>query len=950
MQATLESWKERLDRHFQELARHREGSGLPLFAFEHCFSVEEIEQVGQLLRGHLSTQRRPRTYWLLWVIYAAEIGYNYTGDEYWQSFEKKTPGWDSHHRYELRQWFMKFQETYHGFKPSGLWAEHFKIIAWPVTHAILPKYLQYQFAKMLYQERYRLAGLTTLDSVSVGRLLAGHTYSATTRFEKFLQQKELTGRIVLGLLDQAPQGAHEPIYPETLKRIVADLDDVRKTRNWIRDTKRTVIDRFKGIRQGTGSGVRRPDSISNDELSEDTFNQPDIRPNMLLRYSGSGKWAVAVDIPNFAPLAALHSDLGVFLKQTRCRVAGAVGTKPAGWTIYGTRSTILKSWPDPNNPLLEFVQQHVDIEQLLQDECRISQGPSWLFRVGADGRAREIRGHNVHPGVLYILVSTEEYSAPLGALINPCMLECEGVHAVHISVPQNLSEEDTSQLKALGLEVARTVRVWPAGLPCRGWDGEGQSEWLTTEHPQIGIIHDHPVQSYLVCLDKIFSIEIDAPDSGEPVFIQLDPLPAGTHHLVVTAHRQSSSGDQPLSGYIELKVREPEPWIPGVPAHKGLVVNLDPYDANLNEFWANKLDLSIGGPESHAVTCFVSLENSAGKQLLLKQVNGRFQLPVTSDAWKSELDKVVSQDKNEWRYFEASSGELKIHAEELGNYFFRFERDTLPLRWVTRNRHSRLFLYLVDDTGLEDSEAVCHFYSMNSPLKEEQRYTTTEMLKGINPLEPGGLYIVQNGPHKDALVVSCNPAGFRDLEVTSDYSNVLHGNITAEKILRVLGLWSNSRIVGGFLAERRRNKIATQIHAKIYEKLCGMNWAKAEAAFIDNPASEQVLEEVFRRVGRNNRFKTALWEDKDKTHGELSQAIRWYSELSCRFDVCNDPMLPEFAVILACEPHALSDRYPTELDQLTKKAASNPEVLRGARFANLFIKANETGNIVRESQ
>lgn len=944
MQVPLDRWQEKLDLHFRKLADKREGSGLPLFAIEHGLTDDEVEQVGELLRENLSQRKRLGTYWLLWVIYATEIGYHYKGDEYWQSFQEQTRGWESHHRYSLRRWFGKFQQTYHGFEPSGPWAEHFKIIAWPITHAILPRYLQYQFANALYQQRFRLAGLTTLDSVTVGRLLARHTYDVTTRFEKFLQQEELTGRIVLGLLGQVPEGGHEPIYPKTLERIIADLDHVRNTRNWIRDTKRTVVDRFKGIGRTTGAAVRRQRDFGDDEPTQDSLPQPDIRPNLLLRYSGSGKWAVAIDLPNFAPLAAIHADLRAFLKRTRCRISGATDTKPAGWTVSGSRVSILKAWPDPSKPLLAFEQPNIILERLLQSDCRISPGPSWLFRIGADGRARQIRGQNVHPGASYILVSTEEHSAP-STFISQCALECQGVRAVRISVPNSLSAEETSHLKELGLEVARTVRVWPAGLPCRGWDGEGQSKWLTTESPKIGIVHDHPVESYRVTLDDSAEIEINAPDSGGPVFIQLEPLRAGTHHLDVSATRESSSDQGILSGTLELKVREPEPWIPGVPAHTGLVVGLEPHDANLDEFWANKLDLSIGGPESHAVTCFVSLENGAGEQILSEQVDGMFQLPVVPKTWTTKLANVVKREENEWRYLEASSGKLEIRGGELGHYLLRFERDTLPLRWVTRNLNHRLFLRLIDDTDVEDSNADCTYYSMERPI-EAASCTTEEVLTGMYPPEPGGLYIVKHGTHTDALTVSSGLAkgeGFQALVVTSNCDGVLSGKITIAGALRVLALWTHARQVGS-LADARVSRITAQIHAAIYEKLCGENWVQAEEAFKDKKlASNQVQDAMLRRVGRNRGFKAALRRHSNQFRNDIAQTVNWYDDLARRYAVCTEQEQCEFAVMLTREPHALPDRFGRDLDRISKEAASNSELLRGARFADLVSSAGTEG-------
>ena len=96
-------------------------------------------------------------HWLLWVVYATELGYDYDGDEYWHHFDNGRRGGGTEAvRSQLRTWFSKFRLTYHGVKPSGPWAEWFSFIAWPITHAILPRYLQWQFAKTLYDLRYRL--------------------------------------------------------------------------------------------------------------------------------------------------------------------------------------------------------------------------------------------------------------------------------------------------------------------------------------------------------------------------------------------------------------------------------------------------------------------------------------------------------------------------------------------------------------------------------------------------------------------------------------------------------------------------------------------------------------------------------------------------------------------------------------------------------------------------
>src|SRR6185503_16357290 len=114
-------WHDRLDRHFRSLADAR-GSRLPVFALEHPLTSAEVAELSSDLRKYLASGLGLGRSWLPWVVYATEIGYKYTGDEYWHSFEEQTPGWELHHRYALCDRFRKFQATYYGVKPSGPWA------------------------------------------------------------------------------------------------------------------------------------------------------------------------------------------------------------------------------------------------------------------------------------------------------------------------------------------------------------------------------------------------------------------------------------------------------------------------------------------------------------------------------------------------------------------------------------------------------------------------------------------------------------------------------------------------------------------------------------------------------------------------------------------------------------------------------------------------------------
>ena len=108
-------------------------------------------------------------------------------------------------------------------------------------------------------------------------------------------------------------------------------------------------------------------------------------------------------------------------------------------------------------------------------------------------------------------------------------------------------------------------------------------------------------------------------EPGCPVFVRISALPAGSYTLSVKARRDPSLdavAETPAAqGFVQLDVRELEPWIPETPSHSGMVVTLDPQEAGLDRFWRNEIELLVTGPKSHSVTFTVSLEDGHGKEI-----------------------------------------------------------------------------------------------------------------------------------------------------------------------------------------------------------------------------------------------------------------------------------------------------------------------------------------------
>src|ERR1035438_9420458 len=170
----LSQWHTRLHEHFKQLCAQRQSHPAkpPVFALEHGLSASEVQEIRQSLQTHIKRAVPSDSHRLPWIVYATELGYGYEGDEYWQTFEQDTPGWQTYgDRHWIKRVFMAFHKQYCAARPTVEWAEHFSIIAWPIHLAILPRYLQTHLAKLLYDNKYAITGPLLRDSRRLGEFL-----------------------------------------------------------------------------------------------------------------------------------------------------------------------------------------------------------------------------------------------------------------------------------------------------------------------------------------------------------------------------------------------------------------------------------------------------------------------------------------------------------------------------------------------------------------------------------------------------------------------------------------------------------------------------------------------------------------------------------------------------------------------------------------------------------
>lgn len=942
--ALLHEFENRLTAHFSELHRRRctESPGNPVFALEHGLNLTEVKALGNAVRAHIAAAPPSRDHALTWVVYSAEIGYRYAGDEYWQTFEEETPRWTVlGDRHWIRDQYRSFQQKYNGARPSGAWAEHFSIISWPITHAILPQDLQRQLARALYELRHSFSAELLESPSLLGEFIRARSWNATSRFRILAEQTHLVGLIASALLLEGASGAKSLIHPMTLRRIGQDLDRTRRAREWLRGARQFAQDRaqVKGLALSSSGGVpiwRRPEEARAEVAALG------IEPRLVLRpEGGSGaSWSVQLEIPDLSHLLVRFPATRDILADSRCVVAGSSSRPLArGRCLHGAQRVALARWPKPDEVLLSFERTDALLEYLLRTECLLRPGSTWLFRIASDGLAYELRGLRVRPGERYIVVSSRgslEWKPPA----QPLALACEGAHAVLLNLPAALTDEWLAVLLQLGLAQSKTIEVWPAGLASMVWDGEGRGEWLASERPCLAIRSDHPVNAICISLSSHAGDQLElAPVlPGTPMFVELPELPVGLHTVRVSTREDPEGADQPLGDLdVVIRIREARPWLPGVSSRGPLTVQLEPATPTLEQVWEGRIALAVLGPKGRRVKPTVSLfERGANPPTAVKHLPP-LQLPVESDTWKAHFEKHFRASRQAQATYDlARSCELTFSAEELGTFTVRCEREFTPLRWAVSQERECRKVRLLDDSGGSAlpriSLAAFEFPMVETPLSLESEYRVPDR---------GGLYIARLVEWNASVVVPPTIRGLADLGCTPQLAPGVRCADAAVQALVAAGLWGQARLPGDIVSSNYRRIVLHCLTRHIAELICGENWSRTETSIGSAPDGLAALQRAITRQPGEVELGMTLQRDiVSLAAGSQRDRIRALADVASRWlPIGRNPAtahavawFAEFALRIASDPGSVTAWAGDHLRVALARLLEEPTIVRAARF------------------
>ncbi|MDQ2873305.1 MAG: hypothetical protein M3Y33_00110, partial [Actinomycetota bacterium] len=787
-----------LAEHFRNLRERRDelGRGAPIFALEHGLSDADLALLEAEVLSAVRQRRYPREHWLPLVVYAAELGYAYSGEEYWPTFESRTPGWaENGDRQYIRTVFEKFSDTFGGARPSGTWAKWFSIISWPITHAVLPADLQRQFAQLLFDYRTALTTDLLADPGELGLKLAARAGHCSSRFQNFAENTDLLGQVAAALL--AGDDENTPyLLASTLRRLAVSLTSTRQSRKWLQDSRWSA-------RQVRSRGFQPAAHRRADRAVPPPQGLPSATDPILSLRRGQGGWTAWVSLPDLSVLAerlpGIHDELG----RLRPRITGAARTVlPRGQLLFAGLQVRLATWPAADAPLVELEGGQRATNTVLADQCALPPGP-WVFRVRDRAPATELRGKTVHPGGRYILVRRDALKAAvLPEWAAPADCVTDGVHAYDVRVPPLMDDRRAEEARVLGLAVQAEVTIRPAGVVAADWDGEGTAGWLAGEDIILSL---RASRSIARCLLEVAGVEhlLDWPDGTDEIFVTVTDLSTGTHEARITL-LSPRTFEKVAGGTFIIAVRDPSSRPPGGTIREGLALIASPATPTLPEVWDGRAAIQVLGPPGIRVRAEVTVADR--RQEIIARQDFQVGLPLDLPGWRRfAATRLRESAVLQGAYDDAESCDITVSEPRLGTAELRCEREFAPVRWIAGTNHEGPFARLVDNT--ETGSATVGYFSFSTPDQSAPVVTSAD---GRMRETAGGLLRAQAGGFDTAILLPPKIRYLADLQQAYVRPRISEGPRTPDEVRRLLGvasMWASAALPSNPLAQHERRTV-----------------------------------------------------------------------------------------------------------------------------------------------
>lgn len=925
----------RLDVHFQQLHKRRKALDpvSPVFALEHDLSPADHELLFRSVRAAIAQGMGARylASWLPFIVYAAESGYDYVGDEYWRSFEQSTPGWRSDQRHWIKDWFRRFAAEHGGAVPSGAFAANFTIIAWPITHAVLPTYLQRQLAQLLFEFRAGLSSSLLENPDELGVRLAVRARWYSDRFRVFCQNTALLGQVAAALL--AGEDSDSPyLVRSTLNRLLDGLSRERQARQWLAGAQHAAHRvRSTGFKRSAPASTLQARQVRPSAARDPVFS---------LRYLNRG-WNANAELPNLTPLSERLPAVYDELRTLRAKVTGGRRPVPAGGLVYSGQQIRFESWPDPSKPFVQLEGGTDSANAILADQCVMTNGPWWLYRRQGLGLAVEVKRRLLRPGHSYILVGKDGTEPPAVSWSAPITLHVTGASAYQLDVPEQLTDTDVSALLALGMTVLSTVALRPVGIVASAWDGEGAAEWLAGEPAMFGVRSEYTPARCVVTVDGNPHF-VPWPTGQSELILSLDGLEIGSHDVGATL---LDTDDRELAnGSLTIAIRDPEVRPENATIGEGIRMLASPARPTLSELWDEHATITVDGPRAANAELVVRLRDSEGAELAV--THRKLEFPIGAEEWSRYARSVRADRLFKESYDEADSCELTVRHEGIGMASLTCERGFQPLRWRFSKKHDGSTIATLQDRT-DGGGTHVEFFMAEAPLTA----VSCEPGEAVALPPRGGLLRATSAEAASVVLAPTNPNAV--IALGKVRPAVAHGGRSKAEIMRLVEaymLWAKAELPADPFAVHEQQLALGAIARANAVLLCGSYWAALERKleYADEPAD--FLEEMQHAIGVSQRHKELAAAIGRNLHcwlrpdALLPGFAREIASVLVECGVRDRSSAARFLLTFAGRPGFILEWPASDRDYFLNCIFNSPVLLRAARFAVLGVHSLNDSN------
>lgn len=942
----------RLYSHYRGLHEQKKKNNYSVFAFEHGLASAERDELILTVHVHLRSSAPDERYWLPWVVYATEIGYEFDGREYWDSFESKTPNWRSRgNRHFIRDNFEKFVQSFGGFKPSGVWANHFNIISYPITHAILPRDLQYKLSRVLFDLRSYVNRTLIQTPRLLGKHIFDHSYYETKRFQQFAQNYELIGLIAREILTIDDLGSNDAILPATFQRIISDLRKQRDAATLV-DQARSVL---KSRTNVSGRVVRN------------------LEPQLMLRRVENRNWDVFLEIPSLAPIAEKSEEAEKFLRPARPRINGCLTGKRLATGMLLMQGSVLrqlKSVPADNEQIINFQRElPPELENFFKKDFVLDLPKATVFNVESNGMALRHKSNVVRPENSYIILCRKALRG--NELLKSLQTSCTNVYLYSLSSENLSARQHRDLLREIDLEIEADFRLVPVGLPPLKWDEGHSVEYLDGEAPCFMIKINRSWHEIKIQLEDFDELEINNPTGADHAYFGLPVLPFGLYKLSCDVQYDIDSGFETLSS-ISIGVKDQLLWQPGSSSQNALLLLSDPPKPTYEQLFNGKVSFEIYSPETSIDVCLSLLSKNPVALPLIKKHIIMASLPRDIKKINAEINKAV-EDSQLLETFElAHLCCLEFKSDELGSIRLDFRREFSPIQWEVKTDRSDGVILNLSDEAFGDEETKVYHYKFEKPDSPIELNFSCHFPDYCVP-ETGGLFAAVTPKQRKGIVVlktrdQTTFRNFAEIGQTNGFDPIFRNYDRTEKSLAELidlyCLWNNSRIVGSVFSKKDLQTVLDGILLKICCLIGDSAWKNLELNYCRNPNDVYAKESLIKAISSKSYIQSGLKRLNvfDRSSEELVEDLAeiFKSEVKPEhirrnlntglaraiIKVLRQDWFAEFALRLCSHPEtlkewALSDeKYKIGL----KKLLSTPSLTRAARFIALNVGHDAMSN------